>query len=254
MRGMIAACALLAVMNVAALADSANLSSGTQPVPLPPAATPTQLLPPAPAVPYSWAGFYIRSSSNLDFASQGTTTTSLDQFSASSASPGSLGSGISNGEIGANWQNGHTVVGFQSDMQWSDQWASPLSGCGLGCSLNDHVRVPWFATFRARAGQAFDRLYVYGTGGVSTVGTADTLNPAGSAAIPNFTDLSAGNLSWTVGWGMEYAVDQDVTAKLEFLYKSPIAGSSDALFDTTNASMRNDVIRGGLDYRIPFGQ
>lgn len=169
--------------------------------------------------------------------------------------PSGLNGSLTTGSVGANWQNGHTVVGFESDMQWSGQGASTLSGCGLGCSLNDRVRVPWFASFRARAGQAFDRLYVYGTGGFSTVGTADTLNPYGSSTVPNFTDLSASTLKWTVGWGMEYAVDSDVTAKLEFLYKSPIIGSPDTLIDTTNnTSMKNDVIRGGLDYRIPIGQ
>jgi outer membrane immunogenic protein len=248
MRVASAMCALLTATSLA-FADSAGA----------PTSTPNQSLPtlppaPPPVLPYSWAGFYVRGSSDLDFSKQSSTPASPGLFSASTATPTSLGGGISNGEIGANWQNGHTVVGFESDMQWSNQSASPLSGCGLGCSLNDRVRVPYFATFRARAGQAFDRLYVYGTGGLSAVGSVDTLDPYSSGSIPNFTDLSAGNLKWTVGWGMEYAVDQDVTAKLEFLYKSPVSGSPDTLFDNNNASIKNDVIRGGLDYRIPLGQ
>jgi outer membrane immunogenic protein len=245
---------LLAIMNVAASADPANspASSGTQP--LPPAPTASQLLPPVPVAPYSWAGLYIRGTNDLAAAAQGDSANAPDLFSASSISATSVNGGLSSGEIGANWQNGHTVVGFESDMQWSDQWASPLSGCGLGCSLNDHVRVPWFAAFRANAGEAFDRLYLYGTGGFSTTGSADTLNPAGGG-LPNFTDLSAGSLRWTIGGGMQYAVDQDVTAKLEFLHKTPVTGATDSVFDsTTNSSIKNDVVRGGFDYRIPIGQ
>lgn len=250
MRVMIAACALLAVMNVAALADSANLPASTNTPAPPPAAN--QLLPPAPVQPYSWAGFYFRGSSDLAAAIKGSSTSSPDLLSASST--GVVG-GLSVGEIGANWQNGHTVFGLESDMQWSDQWASPLSGCGLGCSLNDRVRVPWFASFRANAGQAFDRLYVYGTGGFSTTGSADTLNPAGSGGMPNFADLSAGALKWTIGGGMQFAVDQDVTAKLEFLHKTPVSGVVDSPFDAaTNGSFKDDVVRGGFNYRIPIGQ
>jgi len=252
MRVVIGACALLAVMNVVALADSANspASSNAQSPP----ATANQLLPPAPVMPYSWAGFYIRSSGDLASSIQASGTNAPDSFSAS-ATATNANSGLSNGEIGANWQNGRIVVGLQSDMQWSGQWASPLSGCGLGCSLNDRVKVPWFASFRANAGQAFDRLYVYGTGGFSTTGTADTLNPASSSGIPNFVDLSAGTLKWTIGGGMQYAVDNDVTAKLEFLHKTPIAGASESPFEaTTSGSIKNDIVRGGIEYRIPIGQ
>jgi len=254
MRVGIAACALLAAINSAALADSTSPPASSSQQPVPPAVTANQVLPPAPALPYSWAGFYIRGSSDLASAVQGSNTSSPDLFAAPSSAPTSVNGGLSNGEIGANWQSGHTVVGFESDMQWSDQWASSLSGCGLGCSLNDRVRVPWFASFRANAGQAFDRLYLYGTGGFSTTGSADTLNPAGSGGVPNFTDLSAGSLKWTIGAGMQYAIDQDVTAKLEYLHKTPIAGASDSPFDsTTSGSMKNDVVRGGFDYRIPIG-
>ncbi len=254
MRAVIASCALLAVMSLAAWADSANPPPSTSTIPVQPTATANQPLPPASAVPYSWTGFYIRSS-DPNLIGQNTTTNTQNFSAVSSAGTASESNSLTSGQIGANWQNGNTVVGFESDMEWTGQWASPLNGCGLGCSLNDRVRVPWFASFRARAGQAFDRLYLYGTAGLSTVGTADTLNPAGASAVPNFTDLSAGTLKWTAGWGMEYAVDPDVTAKLEFLYKSPTVGSPDALVDTTNtSSTRNEVIRGGLNYRIPFGQ
>jgi len=257
MRVLAVACALLALSSLAARADSASSPASAGTGSSQPAATANQVLPPAPVVPYSWAGFYVRSS-DADLARPNSATNTPDMFSATSASAMGLASGLSSsqttGEVGANWQNGHTVVGFESDMRWSGQGASPLSGCGLGCSLNDRVRVPWFASFRARAGEAFDRLYVYGTGGFSTVGVADTLNPYGSSAVPNFTDLSASTLKWTMGLGMEYAVDNDVTAKLEFLYKSPITGSTDTILDNTNASMKSNVIRGGLDYRIPIGQ
>jgi outer membrane immunogenic protein len=210
----------------------------------------------APTLPYSWAGFYIRSSEDLSPGVNGASTNSFNGlFSASSSSlTGTTGS-IDNGEIGANWQNGNAVVGFESDMQWSNQWAAPLTACGIGCSLNDRVKVPWLATLRARAGTAFDRMYIYGTGGFATFGAADSLNPTASGGAPNFVDLSAGDLDWTIGGGMEFAIDQNVSAKIEYLHTSPAASASESLFDAaTTGSVRNNIVRGGFDYSLPIGQ
>jgi outer membrane immunogenic protein len=206
-------------------------------------------------VPYSWAGFYIRSSQDLNLGDQGTATSASDGLFSAASMAATPSGGISNGQLGANWQNGNTVVGFESDMQWSDQWAAPFTACGLGCSLNDRVRVPWVATLRARAGTAFDRLYVYGTGGFATSGMADSLNPAASSGAPNFVDLSGGSLNWAIGGGMEFALDQNVSAKIEYLHTAPAVGGAESLFDAaTTGSIKNDIVRGGFNYSLPIGQ
>lgn len=247
MRVLIAACALLAATSMAWAADA----------PTAPTAAANLALPPAPtALPYSWAGFYIRGSENLTLGSSAGGANSFDGlFSASSAAPSAATGSIDRGELGANWQSGSTVVGVESDMQWSDLWAAPLTACGLGCSLNDRVKVPWLATLRARAGTAFDRLYIYGTGGFAASGLADSLNPEASGGAPNFMDLSAGDLDWTIGGGMEFAIDQNVSAKIEYLHTSPTAGAPASLFDAANGgSLRNDILRGGINYSLPIGQ
>jgi outer membrane immunogenic protein len=245
LRVLIATCALLAATSLAWAADS----------PMVLAPTPNQALPADPTLPYSWAGFYIRGSENLNFGSQETGTNPFDGlFSASSTGLTSSTGSIDSGEIGANWQTGNAVVGFESDMQWSDQWAAPLTACGLGCSLNDRVRVPWLATLRARAGTTFDRMYVYGTGGFATSGSAESLNPTASGGAPNFVDLSAGDLDWTIGGGMEFAIDQNVSAKIEYLHTSPTTGAPESLFDAaTTGAVKNDIVRGGFNYSLPIG-
>jgi outer membrane immunogenic protein len=244
---LIATCALLATASLAWAADS----------PAAPAPAANQALPPAPAaLPYSWAGFYIRSSEDLSLGNSATDVNSFSGlFSASSAGSSGVTGSIDSGEIGANWQSGSAVVGVESDMQWSDLWAAPLTACGLGCSLNDRVKVPWTATLRARAGTALDRLYIYGTGGFAASGMADSLNPETSGGAPNFMDLSAGDLDWTIGGGMEFAIDQNVSAKIEYLHTSPAAGAPESLFDAANgSSLRNDIVRGGFNYSLPIGQ
>jgi outer membrane immunogenic protein len=246
LRAFIATCALLAATGFA-FADSTAQSSS--------AASAALLPPPQSALPYSWAGFYLRGSSDLASATVQATAVPVSSLSSAAlASSSSANGSMSNGQFGANWQSGSTVVGFEGDMQWSDQWASPLTSCGLGCSLNDRVRVPWLATFRARAGTAFDRVYVYGTGGFATSGTADSMNPAAAAGPPNFVDLSTGNLDWTIGGGMEFALDRDVSAKIEYLHNTP-TGASVSLFDNVATdSNKNNIVRGGLNYRLPIGQ
>lgn len=248
MRVLIATCALLAAASLAWAADSPNA----------PAAAANQLLPPAPAMPYSWAGFYIRGSGDFGFGQQATGASAVGGLLPvpSTSAAGLSGGGLASGEIGANWQTGNTVVGFEGDMQWSSQWASPLDACGLGCSLNDRVRVPWLATLRARAGKAFDRVFVYGTGGFATLGMSENLNSAGYGATPNFVDLSAGNINWTIGGGMELALDHNVSAKIEYLHmqSSFPAGAPESLFDSIGSDSKNDVLRGGINYRFPIGQ
>lgn len=207
------------------------------------------------AFPYDWAGFYIRGSGDLTAALNQATAGPLNGLTAASAGAASMTGAIDSGVFGANWQTGATVVGVEGDMQWANQWTGPLSACGLGCSLNDKVKVPWLATLRARAGAAFDRVYVYGTGGLARLGTSDNLNAGGFGTAPNFTNLSTGSIDWTIGAGMEMALDKNVSAKLEYLYmpnSSPISAPG-WLFESSADTVKNNVVRGGIDYRLPIG-
>ena len=222
-----------------------------------PAASPVANSVPAPTSgqPYNWEGFYISSTGTLRAALNQTTDSPLSGLSAATSGATSTGS-VDSGAFSANWQTGSTVVGFEGDMQWANQWTGAFSACGLGCSLNDRVRVPWLATLRARAGTTFDRVYVYGTGGLATLGTSDNLNAGGFGTTPDFTNFSTGNIDWTIGAGMEMALDKNVSAKLEYLYipnSSPISGPA-WLSESSADTVKNNVLRGGINYQLPIGQ
>lgn len=247
MRTLIATCALLAAVNAAWAADSPP-----QPAPSPASGT---AQPQASALPYSWAGFYLRGSPSIALGSgpSGGTGAITGLSGTAAAGPAAQG-GVDSGIVGANWQNGNTVVGFEGDMQWTGQSTSPVTACGMGCSLNDRMRVPWMATLRARAGKTFDRVFVYGTGGFATLGTADNLNANTYGTTPNFVDLSAGNINWAVGGGMEMALDRNVSAKIEYLYAVP-TGTQLSLFDAAaNEPGKSNILRGGIHYQLPVGQ
>jgi outer membrane immunogenic protein len=245
MRVLIAACALLAATGLTWAADSPSAPASAVNQASPPAAAPTP--------PYSWAGFYISSSGDLSLGT-GATTSKLDgSFSTlNGIGLGGSANGMSGGQFDANWQNGNTVFGFEGDMQWTGVSSTPFTDCGVGCSLSDREKVPYLATLRARAGKTFDRVFVYGTGGFAKIGRADNLNADGVGTTPDFMDLAGGNLDWTIGGGMEFALDHNVSAKIEYLYSTP-TGTLLSPFDSdSNMSAKNNILRGGFDYRLPI--
>jgi outer membrane immunogenic protein len=242
MRLLITTCALLAATGLARAADSlaAPAAAANQAA--------NQTVPPAPttSLPYSWAGFYLHSSGDLNLGPAAATSKVDSSFSAVN------GTGISSGAFDANWQNGNTVFGLAGDMQWTGVSSTPFADCGLGCSLNDQQKVPYLATLRARAGTTFDRVFVYGTGGFAKIGRADNLNADSTGTIPDFVDLTGRNVDWAIGGGMEFALDHNVSAKIEYLYSTP-TGTLLSPFDSdSNASAKNNILRGGIDYRLPI--
>ncbi len=103
---------------------------------------------------------------------------------------------------GYNFQtNNMFVLGLESDFA--------LNGAE---DKANGVRVEnnWNATLRARAGIAFDRFMLYGTGGLA-VGNINT-------KIANGGSNSGTHAGWTVGAGMEAAITPNVIGRLEYRY------------------------------------
>ena len=123
------------------------------------------------------------------------------------------------------------------------------NGCGEvgafgGFGSNGVCGSDWFATVRGRLGYAWDRVFVYATGGVAFTDSGSRNNGfavgfAGSGAIPAAFFVSPGaiaaagtvipaaafvnnnnsnDVGYAVGGGVEYAFSNNWTAKLEGLY------------------------------------
>jgi outer membrane immunogenic protein len=87
---------------------------------------------------------------------------------------------------------------------------------------------------RGRAGVAFDRVLVYGTGGFAY----GDVGPWGTDGI-----------GWTVGGGIEYAFTNNITAKIEGLY---VNLERDDRFRGVRVRGEEDfgVVRAGLNYKF----
>lgn len=109
-----------------------------------------------------------------------------------------------------------------------------------------YERLDYIATLRARAGRAFDRWMIYGTGGVawSQARFAETFDASGFN-----NEILRPRMGWTLGAGIEAIVTPQWTARLEYLHYW--LGSANAPF-ASGADLRStqniDAVRVGLNW------
>jgi outer membrane immunogenic protein len=189
--------------------------------------------PPAVPVPtYNWSGFYLGVNGG---GAWGTSNWSAvgNNFNLSGGQVG--------GTAGMNWQTGHVVLGLEGDVDWSGVRGTAAPALCPGCATNND----WLATVRGRAGYAFDRFMPFVTGGLA-VGDI-------RATAPGAAGGSQTNAGWTVGGGLEFALTNNLTAKAEYLHVdlgNMNCGFSCGVASGNSVSAREDIVRGGLNYRF----
>lgn len=176
---------LLAGLGAALIATAASAAD------LPRKSTP--VAPAIRAIPtFTWTGFYAGLNAGYGFGSYSGTAT--PGFS----SPRGF---VGGGQVGYNQQIGQFVAGLEADLAYSDI-KDKLANVGK-------ERVGYIGTIRGRMGYAVDRFMPYVTGGFAYGGT-ELLRAAGRA--------SQVQTGWALGAGVEYAVTNNLTARVEGLY------------------------------------
>jgi outer membrane immunogenic protein len=225
-----------------------------QPGPPPPRAPATYV--PVPVPVFTWTGIYVGVNGGYAFGTSNwsspvgtaffgtpcTTNCSTGNFSTS----GWLGGGT----IGGNYQWGQFVLGIEGDGDWTNLSGTTYStpgGCArYGCT----TQSDWLATVRGRAGYAFDRFLVYGTGG----GAFGNLQAA-AGGLPFSSSTQTG---WTAGGGVEFAFMPNLTAKVEYLYVSlgnQSCGAANCysvsgVGPATTVSLTENIVRAGINYKF----
>lgn len=193
---------------------------------------------PAPVF-YDWTGVYGGLHAGYFWGDIGNDFGSLD-----------LDGFMAGGQIGANWQFDQFVFGVEADLSWVDgdeTFTDPGVGT-LSAELN------WLGTIRGRAGIAIDRFLVYGTGGVAFGGVDMSLVGVGPfAGIVADDDQTM--VGWTVGAGVEAAMTENLSVKLEYLYVD--LGDED-FFNIAapvgSFDVDGHIVRAGLNYRFNLFQ
>jgi outer membrane immunogenic protein len=232
----------------------------------------------APPV-FSWTGFYIggvvgdahQDLTNL-YAAPGlpngylpADVATIDNFSSNSFSQNRVTGGA---EAGFNVQSGGFVIGGEFDIDYlgfsnriTTFFLTPAAGPVLSATSES---TNWMLTARGRLGWAvFDRLLVYGTGGVAAVHTTVTQSNNYLALVSgiDFSSTSAPQTGWVGGGGLEYAVTDHWSIKGEYLHvgmpnktfaSGTVSPTGAPVFVNYNHTITNeiDIGRFGINYKF----
>ncbi len=221
-----------------------------QPGPPPPRAPATYV--PVPAPVFTWTGIYVGINGGYAFGTSNWTSPTgtiiggvacVTTCSTGNFSPDGF---LAGGTIGGNYQWGQFVLGIEADGDWSNLNATTFSNCGGGCE----TKSDWLATVRGRAGYAWDRILIYGTGGGAFANVQ-----AAAGALPFSSSTQTG---WTAGGGVEVAFTPNITGKVEYLYVSlgnqscgaANCYSASGIGPATTVSLTENIVRAGINYKF----
>ena len=229
--------------------------------------------PPPPPI-FTWTGFYVGANAGGIFTNSSRASATGDAAIvgpgiAAGTIPGSYRTNdsgfIGGGQIGYNYQMGAFVAGLEADFQGSTL-SKTATSLGTGSTGTLKSSLDWLGTARGRLGYVvFDRFLVYGTGGLAygqtelnhslTDTTAGGTLFGGNTLSGSKTTTRAG---WTLGAGGEYAITQNWSVKVEYLYydlgKSHVLATNAAAVPGAASSVREDekgsIIRAGVNYKF----
>jgi outer membrane immunogenic protein len=138
---------------------------------------------------------------------------------------------LGGGTIGYNYQMGQWLVGAEADLDWSNirgtfNGTVPVAGVGAAAfSLSSQLN--WLDTTRVRVGWVWDHALFYGTAGAA-VTAADTQTRFG----------------WTAGAGVEYAFNNYLSAKVEYMY---VNLGTQTQINVDSVKFNTNIVRAGVN-------
>lgn len=189
---------------------------------------------------------------------------SLD--SSSKSSEAAFAAGIN---AGYNMQMSNFVLGVEGDFNYlgfegtvknnvSDTMSEVMASNNVNAVDQIDYQGNWYGTVRARLGYAFDNLLIYGTGGLAygELSLKQKLTAGTDVDSASWTSTrDAWKMGWTLGGGMEYAIDR-WTLGLEYLYVDlgsyewSSNGKVSLADDTLNTDWSQVKNKGEADYKF----
>ena len=247
----------IAIAGAFIFAAAGQAVAADMPVPSPSPQPPNSYYP--VLAPFNWGGFYVGATGGYGF---GTSSWNAPAVISATAPPSpavatrsfNLRGALAGGTLGLNMQANAFVFGIEADGDWTNlKGTSANSYCstvtvGATAGATCETKSVFFGTLRARFGYAFDRVLVYGTGGL-----ADGKIQAGFNPPATFDSVT--NFGWIGGAGIEFAFADSWTAKVEYLYTSlgTISCSTSANCGTSvpvTVSLTENIVRVGINYKF----
>jgi opacity protein-like surface antigen len=174
---------------------------------------------------------------------------------------------VAGGQYGYSDQIGAIVFGFEQDLMLGAPAVTAAGGgfqtLGHSSTFTQTQKIDWLSTLRGRLGvTAIDRTLIYATAGVAFADVTTTSN----LLFPGFLNAFSGTsndfrVGWTAGAGVEYALTEELSARLEYLYFD-VGGSAvvaqmnfPTSFETHDrARLAGQIVRVGVNYRFDPGR
>jgi outer membrane immunogenic protein len=192
---------------------------------------PRRSAPPSPAIGalpiFTWTGFYAGVNAGYGFGN----------ISGSAGRRFEDPSGFLGGvQLGYNHQVGQIVYGLETDIDYAHLQAKN-NALGVAGSRNT---LNYLGTVRGRVGYSFDRFMPYVTGGFA-YGQSTVKVPAVGKSNPTHT-------GWVLGGGVEYALTNNITAKVEGLYVD--LANQRVLGGAARSGFETGIVRAGINAKF----
>lgn len=226
MRSSMSALAMLAVSSAAGLADDAAPLSEI-------------------VAPVDWTGVYVGAHAGYGWGHVSRGGAGVGQFGADDGDSDGV---VGGAQLGANWQWKGLVLGAEADLSGVDLSSDSATPGGVTIL---HTDVDYFGTARARVGVAFDRVLLYGTGGLAYAGFDQRFQVLGVQGRDSGTQFG-----WTAGSGLEVAFDAHWSVKAEYLHadlgtkRYAFRNAGGGLRTRINVSYEQQLARVGLNYKF----
>ena len=205
---------LLACVVVAAAAPAAFAADMPLPGPAPAYAPP-------PPARYDWSGIYIGGNVGAGMLEDKVTPTTTTAFQNAGTQTSVSTAGVIGGaQGGINFQFNSIVLGVEgswmaSAISDSQITASPLAALGVSEKSTDAPH--WYATATGRVGYAVNDVLLYAKGGAAWMNAEYTQQVlTGGVASAQLNTVT--RHGYTVGGGVEYALTENISVKLEYDY------------------------------------
>jgi outer membrane immunogenic protein len=148
----------------------------------------------------NWTGWYVGAQFGGAFGRASWT----DPFSATSNSLQPTAA-LGGGQLGVNWMRDSLLLGAEADLAFTG-----LESSDNGASFSSR----WLSLLTGRVGYAFNQFLLYAKGGAAIASVRATVTDFGRVADTGTTT----QVGWTVGGGVEYAINSNWSARLEYDY------------------------------------
>lgn len=213
----------------------------------PPAPAPVEFAP-----SYNWSGLYVGGQAGVAFGGAKGASGIAGGFPDDAITFREKGGAgfVGGGNVGYDKQIGNVIVGGVADFNYVDH----DRGAGVvlqdnsadGSTYRSKADIDYYGTVRGKIGVAYDRVAVYGTGGLAYgkvkdgVNGSDTFTSASGTGYSVSADGDKDKLGYSVGAGVDVLATENVSFGLEYLYTDLGSAKSKTDFDAVGTPQAGD--------------